>query len=138
MFANINPNGQPRVWRVGEPFETVAGHFLPRLKPYSRLQSRLLRLLRVTKSLRSEYDHLMLQLHDAMKSDPGYQRDARQQTVPFAPGAVWICFSDQTSHAVMSGQYMLEQTFHLPADAQYDTASSPLAILTRLTGRTLI
>jgi hypothetical protein len=38
----------------------------------------------------------------------------------------------------MSGQYMLEQTFHLPADAQYDTASSPLAILTRLTGRTLI
>ena len=38
----------------------------------------------------------------------------------------------------MSGQYMLEQTFHLPAGAQYDPASSPLAILTRLTGRPLI
>ena len=63
---------------------------------------------------------------------------AQQQTMAFAPGATWVCFSDQTSHAVMSGQYMLEQTFHLPADAQYDTASSPLAILTRLTGRTLI
>jgi hypothetical protein len=138
VFTNINPDGQPRVWRVGEPFETVAAHFLPRLKPYSRTQARLLRLLRVTKSLRSEYDHLMLQLHDAMKSDPDYQRNAQQLTMPFAPGAVWVCFSDQTSHAVMSGQYMLEQTFHLPADAQYDTASSPLAILTRLTNRSLI
>lgn len=138
VFTNINPDGQPRVWRVGEPFETVAAHFLPRLKPYSRTQARLLRLLHVTKSLRSEYDHLMLQLHDAMKSDLDYQRDAQQLTMPFAPGAVWVCFSDQTSHAVMSGQYMLEQTFHLPADAQYDTASSPLAILTRLTNRSLI
>jgi hypothetical protein len=138
VFTNINPDGQPRVWRVGEPFETVAAHFLPRLKPYSRTQARLLRLLRVTKSLRSEYDHLMLQLHDAMKSDLDYQRNAQQLTMPFAPGAVWVCFSDQTSHAVMSGQYMLEQTFHLPADAQYDTASSPLAILTRLTNRSLI
>lgn len=138
VFTNINPDGQPRVWRVGEPFETVAAHFLPRLKPFSRTQARLLRLLRVTKSLRSEYDHLMLQLHDAMKSDLDYQRDAQQLTMPFAPGAVWVCFSDQTSHAVMSGQYMLEQTFHLPADAQYDTASSPLAILTRLTNRSLI
>lgn len=138
VFTNVNPEGQPRVWRVGEPFEDVTRHFLPRMKPYSPLQARLLRVLHVTKSLRSEYDHLMLQLHDAMKSDLNYQRDARQVTMPFAPGAVWVCFSDQTSHAVMSGQYMLEQTFHLPADAQYDPASSPLAILTRLTGRTLI
>ncbi|HEX8883416.1 MAG TPA: Kdo hydroxylase family protein [Noviherbaspirillum sp.] len=138
VFTNVNPNGQPRVWRVGEPFEDVARHFLPRMKKYSPVQARLLRALHVTKSLRSEYDHLMLQLHDAMKSDLDYQRDARQVTMPFAPGAVWVCFSDQTSHAVMSGQYMLEQTFHLPADAQYDPAASPLAILTRLTGRTLI
>ena len=138
VFTNVNPEGQPRVWRVGEPFEDVARHFLPRMKAYSPLQARLLAALHVTKSLRSEYDHLMLQLHDAMKSDLDYQRDARQVTMPFAPGAVWVCFSDQTSHAVMSGQYMLEQTFHLPADAQYDPASSPLAILTRLTGRPLI
>jgi hypothetical protein len=138
VFANINPEGQPRVWRVGEPFEVVARHFLPRLKKYSRMEARLLAALHVTKSLRSEYDHLMLQLHDAMKSDLDYQQDAHQVTMPFAPGAAWVCFSDQTSHAVMSGQYMLEQTFHLPADAQYDPASSPLAILTRLTGRTLI
>lgn len=138
VFTNANPEGAPRVWRVGEPFEAVARRFLPRAKPYSRLQARLLRALRVTKSLRSEYDHLMLQLHDGMKSDLEYQKNSEQQTVPFPAGSVWVCFSDQTSHAVMSGQYMLEQTLHLPAARQYNPESSPLAILSRLTGRKLV
>jgi hypothetical protein len=138
VFTNVNPEGQPRVWRVGEPFEDVARRFLPRAKPYSRWQAKALAALHVTKSLRSEYDHLMLQLHDGMKGDLEYQQSAPQITMPFPPGSVWVCFSDQTSHAVMSGQYMMEQTFHLPVDKQYDTQSSPLAILSRLTGRKLI
>ncbi len=138
VFTNLNPDGAPRVWRVGEPFEAVAKRFLPRAKPYSRLQARLLRALRVTKSLRSEYDHLMLQLHDAMKSDLDYQAHSEQETVPFPPGSVWVCFSDQTSHAVMSGQFMAEQTLHLPAASQYNPEASPLAILSRLTGRSLV
>jgi hypothetical protein len=138
VFTNVNPSGEPRVWRIGEPFETVAKRFLPRAKPYSAWQAKVINALHITKSLRSEYDHLMLQLHDGMKSDPDYQRDAPQITMPFPAGCVWICFSDQASHAVMSGQYMMEQTFHLPVAQQYDPEASPLAILTRLTGRTLI
>jgi len=138
VFTNVNPEGAARVWRVGEPFEVVARHFLPRMKRYSRWQAQLLNTLHVTKSLRSEYDHMMLQLHDAMKSDLDYQQDAQQVTMPFPPGSTWVCFSDQTSHAVMAGQYMLEQTFHLPAAQQYDPDASPLAILSRLTGRPLI
>ena len=138
VFTNANPHGKPRVWRVGEPFEDVAGRFLPRAKPYSRWQAKVLHKLRVTKSLRSEYDHLMLQLHDGMKSDLDYQKNAPQQTMPFPPGSVWVCFSDQTSHAVESGQYMLEQTLHLPASRQYNPDASPLAILRRLTGRPLV
>ncbi|MDB5732896.1 MAG: hypothetical protein JWQ03_2791, partial [Variovorax sp.] len=138
VFTNVNPEGAPRVWRVGEPFEDIARRFLPRAKPYARWQARCLRALRVTKSFRSDYDHLMLQLHDGMKSDLDYQRNSPQQSVPFAAGSVWVCFSDQTSHAVMSGQYMLEQTLHLPPEKQYDPSASPLAILGRLTGRTLV
>lgn len=138
VFANVNPNGEPRVWRIGEPFESVAKRFLPRAKSYSAWQAKVLNALHITKSLRSEYDHLMLQLHDGMKSDLDYQRDAQQITMPFPAGCVWICFSDQASHAVMSGQYMMEQTFHLPVARQYNPKASPLAILTRLTGRTLI
>ena len=138
VFTNVNPDGVPRVWRVGEPFETVAKQFLARARPYSRWQAHVLKTLHVTKSLRSEYDHLMLQLHDGMKADLDYQRTARQVTMPFPAGSVWVCFSDQTSHAVMSGQYMLEQTLHLPVARQYDPDASPLAILTRLMGRKLI
>ena len=138
VFSNINPEGAPRVWRVGEPFEAVAERFLPRAKPYVAWQARLLKALRITKSYRSEYDHLMLQLHDGMKGDQDYQETAEQVTMPFPAGSVWVCFSDQVPHAVMSGQYMLEQTLHIPADKQYDAQSSPLAILTRMMGRPLV
>jgi hypothetical protein len=138
VFTNVNPQGLPRVWRVGEPFETVARRFLPRAKPYVRWQAGVLKALHITKSFRSEYDHLMLQLHDGMKGDLQYQQDAQQVTMPFAAGSVWVCFSDQASHAVMSGQYMLEQTLHLPPDKQYDPQASPLAILTRLVGHELV
>ncbi len=138
VFTNINSEGEARVWRVGEPFEDVAKRFLPRAKPYSRWQAKALEALRVTKSLRSEYDHLMLQIHDGMKSDLDYQKNAPQVTMPFPPGSVWVCFSDQTSHAAMSGQYMMEQTLHLPVARQYNPDASPLFTLTRLTGRKLV
>lgn len=80
----------------------------------------------------------MLQLHDGMKSDLDYQKTAGQATVPFPAGSVWVCFSDQASHAVMSGQYMLEQTLFLAPEHLYDPQASPLAILSRLTGRPLV
>jgi hypothetical protein len=138
VFANVNLEGVPRVWRVGEPFETVAQRFLPRVKPYSAWQAKALNALKVTKSLRSEYDHLMLQLHDAMKSDMDYQQNAPQVTMPFPAGSTWVVFSDQASHAAMSGQYMMELTAQLPPSEQYDPQASPLAILSRLMGRALV
>ncbi|WP_019141714.1 Kdo hydroxylase family protein [Noviherbaspirillum massiliense] len=138
VFTNINPNGIPRVWRVGEPFEEVARRFLPRTEPYSRWHAYWLRAQFKTKKVRSEYDHLMLQLHDCMKADPEYQKTAKQVTIPFASGSTWVCFSDQASHAAMSGQFMMEQTLHISVDDQYDPQSSPLAILTRLKGHKLV
>lgn len=134
VFINVNLNDVPRVWRVGEPFEIIAQRYLADIQPYSRWRAQVIHTLGITKSLRSEYDHLMLKLHDAMKSDGEYQKNSPQVSVPFPPGSVWVCFSDQASHAVMSGQYMMEQTFHLPVAEQYQPACSPLAILRRLTG----
>jgi hypothetical protein len=138
VFSNVNPDGVPRVWRVGQPFDQVAGHFLAQLKPYSRWRAKGLHMLGVTKSFRSEYDHLMLQLHDAMKSDLEYQKNAPQVEIGFAPGSTWVCFTDQASHAAMSGQYVLELTAQLPPAEQYDPDASPLAILSRMTGRVLV
>ena len=138
VFTNVNQDGEPRVWRVGEPFEDVARRFLPKAKPYSAWQAKVLNALHVTKSLRSEYDHLMLQLHDGMKSDLDYQKNAPQVTFDFPPGCAWVCFSDQTSHAVMAGQYMMEHTLQLSPMHQYDRDASPLAILTRMKGHALV
>lgn len=138
VFTNLNPHGVPRVWRLGDDFETVARQFLPKAKPYRLWQAKALNALHVTKSLRSEYDHLMLQLHDLMKFDERYQKDGTQMKMPFPPGCVWVCFSDQATHAVMSGQFMMEQTLYLPPGREVNPQSSPLAILTRLTGRPLV
>ena len=136
VFSNINPNAD-RVWRVGEPFEAMAKTLLPRVKRPVPGAAVALAALRVTKGVRSEYDHLMLGLHDQAKADLDYQRQCAQQIVRFAPGTTWVCFSDQVMHAAVSGQYMLEQTIHLPLAALYDRDRSPLAILRRMTGRAL-
>jgi len=138
VFTNVNPAGVPRVWRVGEPFEDVARRFMPRIGRQLPGSAWLLNALHITKSPRSAYDHLMLGLHDAMKADETYQRDCPQQSMAFPPGSAWVCYSDQTSHAVMSGQFMLEQTLFLPARAMVRPECAPLGILERLAGRDLV
>jgi hypothetical protein len=138
VFCNVNPNGEDRVWRVGETFEAMARRLLPRVRSMYVGESAALAALHVTKGPRSEYDHLMLGLHDRAKADLDYQRDAVQREVRFAPGTTWICYSDQVMHAASSGQFMLEQTTHLPMSALYEPERSPLAVLERITGRELV
>lgn len=138
IFTNINPAAENRSWRVGETFPALAERFLPRLKSYSPLMSRLQHALRITKSHRSHYDHLMLQLHDAMKADAEYQKNGPQIAIEFPPGSSWICFSDGTPHAAMGGQFMLEQTFLLPVNAMQEPQHAPLNVLESLLHKSLI
>ncbi len=137
VFCNVNPHGADRVWRVGESFEAMARRLLPRVRARVPGEAALLAALHVTKGVRSRYDHLMLGLHDRAKADLDYQRTCAQREVRFAPGTTWICYSDQVMHAAMSGQYMLEQTTHLPLAALYEPTRAPLAVLERLTGHAL-
>jgi hypothetical protein len=137
VFCNVNPN-EDRVWRVGEDFEAMATRFLPRIRPQRAGEGALLSALFVTKGTRTAYDHLMLGLHDGAKADLDYQRGCEQREVRFAPGTTWICFSDQVMHAASGGQFMLEQTTHLPLAALYEPQRAPLAVLERLTGRSLV
>ena len=137
VFSNVSL-GEDRVWRVGESFEAMARTFLPRIRPPLPGSQTMLAMLRVTKGARSEYDHLMLELHDRAKADLEYQKSCAQQVVRFSPGTTWLCFSDQVMHAAVSGQHMLEQTIHVPVAALYEPESSPLATLERLCGRALV
>jgi 3-deoxy-D-manno-oct-2-ulosonic acid (Kdo) hydroxylase len=138
VFSNVNPNGRPRVWRIGGEFEDVAQRFSGRYRMPLPGSATLLRMFRVTKSKRSRYDVLMLQLHDLMKSDAEYQQGAVQTRVEFPAGSTWVAFTDQVSHAAMAGQYQFEQTFLVPVDAMLDEQRSPLRILERITGRSLV
>ncbi len=97
----------------------------------------MLALLRVTKTPRSPYDALMLQLHDRMKGDEEFQKASPQSRVDLPAGSTWMAFTDQVSHAAMAGQYQLEQTFLLPIDAMVDERRSPLRVFERLKGRRL-
>ena len=140
VFTNVHPGAgekSARVWKVGDLFEDTAKEFAPRIKPPLPGSAALLRALRITKSRRSRYDHLMLGMHDAMKLDHNYQARNSHLVFSFPPGSTWICFSDQTAHAALSGQFMMEQTLHLPLEKQYFPERAPLKILERLCGQAL-
>lgn len=131
FFTNVNPNGKPRVWRLGEPFEDVVkkmsskvNHPMPGVAPF-------LKFFGITKDYRTPYDHYMLQIHDGMKGDTEYQKTAPQKEVLFPAGSSWIVFSDQVSHAAMSGQHLFEQTFYLPVQAMVNPETTPLKVLER-------
>lgn len=138
VFANVNPNGQDRVWRIGDRFESVVDYFKPLLKRPPFFYKHLLKQLKLTEGLCSDYDALMLQIHNAMKSNMHYQKTVKQETIRLAPGSLWIVFTDKVSHAAMSGQYCLEQTFTLPVESMKDPSKSPLHILQKAFGRNLV
>jgi hypothetical protein len=137
VFANVNPDGRPRAWRLGEDFEGLASRFAPKLRLPIPGAGLLMQALHVTKTRRSPYDALMLQLHDRMKEDASYQASAPQRPFDFPAGSAWMAFTDSVSHAAMSGQHQLEQTFLVPIDAMLDARRSPLRILERLKARAL-
>src|SRR5258706_8814673 len=137
VFSNVNPEGCPRAWRLGDDFEAVAQRFAPQLRVPPPGIGQLLALVRVTKTRRSAYDALMLQLHDCMKGDEAFQKESPQSRVDLPAGSTWLAFTDQVSHAATSGQYQLEQTFLLPVDAMGEPERSPLRVLERLKQRQL-
>ena len=137
VFSNVDPAGTKRVWRVGGRFEDFAA---PRVRDVRGLmpgEATLLATLGITGGRRSLYDHLMLALHDRMKSDAAYQRDGVAAEIAFPPGTSWMVFTDQVPHAAIAGKNALEQTFHLPVSAQLYPERAPLRVLERLRGERL-
>ena len=126
VFCNINPYDEPRVWHLGDPVSDVLATFSPRIPPFSALRAKLLKLIKATKTLRSPYDHYMLHLHDTMKLDDRYQQELRPHRIEFPAQSTWIVFTDHVSHAALSGQFLLEQTFYLPVSAMENPELSPL------------
>lgn len=138
VFTNVNLEGKPRVWRLGEPFQDVLQKMSSKFSKPIPASAFFLKLFNITKDYRSLYDHYMLQMHDGMKGDMTYQKNAPQEEVHFNPGCTWITFTDQVSHAAMKGQHVLEQTFHLPVYGLLDEQTSPLRTMERFFKKSLV
>ena len=138
VFSNINLAGEPRVWEIGEPFDTMAARFCKQVAAPLPGSAWLLEKLRATKGRRSAYDHIMLGLHDRAKLDIQYQKIAPRTRLELQANTTWIVFTDLVMHAVVSGQYMLEQTFYLPPAAMQEDAMAPLRRLEKIYQRALL
>jgi hypothetical protein len=143
-FVNINPSAG-RVWRVGEPFHA----FLPPIvraqqlnPPYRGAVGRALARLGSGLGLpmpdRSRYDEFMLYLHDWLKENDDFQKNSPRRELVFAPGSFWMVYTDGVPHAVMSGQFALEQTFIVPAEALVSPEVAPVRVLEAATGTEMI
>lgn len=138
VFRNVNPDGESRHWRVGEPMIAYAERFLPKTHGMAPGQAILMETLGLTAGRRTAYDSLMLQLHDLSKEDDAYQASAPCAHFSFPPGATWMVFTDCVVHAATGGRYAFEQTFYVPVSTMVDPPASPLKTLEGLTGRSLI
>lgn len=126
VFCNVNPYGSPRVWHVGEPFGDLMQKFKNEIPEYSNFKANVLNLLKVTKKKRTAYDHYMLNLHDRMKLNDSYQTNLDKKLIEFPANSTWIVYTDKVSHAALSGQFLLEQTFYLPAEYMQNPNLAPI------------
>ena len=147
-FTNINPT-ESRVWQTTEPFAELArkhaysaglAHFADGNGP-GGLQTVLQnfgRALGFKAPTQSPYDKFMLRCHNYLKENNAFQEHCGKIRLEFPPGSTWICFTDAVPHAVIYGQYAVEQTLIVPLQALLCPEKSPLRTLENLVGRPLI
>lgn len=141
VFTNVNPSA-PRIWLCGGTFDELATRFAApsglleraRRETLTRRVRRLGRALGLPLAVRPPYDDFMLGFHHFLKANTAYQESEPKTRVEFPPGATWIVFTDMVSHAVLSGQYALEQTFVVARSSMLTPEKAPIAILERLAG----
>jgi hypothetical protein len=142
IFTNIHPD-RPRVWITTDHFEALAGQFADRiglhrkrsaLDAWKNLTVRAAERLGLPVVDRPLYDRFMLKFHHAMKEDSAFQSTCRKDRWEFPAGSTWIVFTDSASHACLSGQYALEQTFIVRRTSLACPEKAPIAVLEKLAG----
>ncbi len=134
VFTNVNPNNKSRVWRLGVKFAEVVEQFYENIRTKFLFESEVLHILGITKDKRTLYDHAMLELHNKMKMDFFWQSNSPQDIYRFPSGTTWIVYTDIVSHAVVEGQYVLEQTFYPALNCMSFPELAPQAILAKKYG----
>jgi hypothetical protein len=143
LFVNINPAAS-RVWNVGQPFHALVPGIIqterigpPWRSDTARIIARLLAWLGLPVRDRSRYDEFMLFLHDWMKENADFQKNSPKREITFPPESCWMVYTDGVPHAVLSGQFALEQTFIVPVSALVSPQAAPIKVLESVTGRAM-
>jgi hypothetical protein len=144
FFTNLHPERE-REWISGGTFERLASRYaessglLREALAFRRapLSTRLLHALGVRRAVPSAYDVFMTKFHDYLKSSSEVQGSPERERIRFPPGSSWIVMTDAVSHAVLSGQFALEQTVIVERRALAAPETAPAAILERLAGTPL-
>ena len=145
-FTNINPS-RSRNWLTTDRFPKLAEKFAKDagLDEIARSGdakgswvNRLRRAVGLKVINRSAYDKFMLRFHDYLKENSDFQQNCEKIHIAFPPMATWMCYTDSVPHAVLSGQYALEQTFIIPVKAMVLPEKAPIRVLERMAGRALV
>jgi len=146
VFTNLNPT-KPRVWNTTERFEVLAKKYAADagLRDMAGDGSFVRRALQTWGGKlgmrgmgRTPYDMFMLRFHDYLKEKSEFQANTPKVRIEFPPLATWIVFTDCVAHAVMSGQYAIEQTLLIPPKALVAQSEAPYRILESLAGKPLV
>jgi len=146
VFTNLNTT-RPRVWNTAENFEVLAQKFakkagLQQIAEDDSFVKRTVQNLGAKLGLSAEgrtpYDMFMLRFHDYLKENTAFQTNGPKTEMAFPPASTWMVFTDCVAHAVMSGQYAIEQTFLIPPQALVAREVAPYRILEGIAGRSLV
>lgn len=138
FFSNIHPR-RSRDWIVSDPFASTVRQFVPRLiaprlgSPFSRMGKGAARAIGLGSAIpslkRSPYDDFMMRFHNFLKENPAWQAQCPKYSFQFPAGSSWMVYTDTVPHAVLAGQYALEQTFLVLPEAMVRPEVSPLRVL---------
>ena len=138
FFNNIHP-ARTRDWVVSDPFATTVRQFAPaQIAPHpdsaisraGKAAARAMGLGAAIPSLkRTPYDDFMMRFHNFLKENPRWQAECPKYAFEFPAGSSWMVYTDTVPHAVMAGQYALEQTFLVRPEAMVRPEVSPLRVL---------
>jgi hypothetical protein len=148
FFNNINAT-RTRDWVVSDPFRATAAKYAPREIALPKAESgagRAFKSLARTAGIgaavpslkRSPYDDFMMRFHNFLKENDSFQSTCAKYDYRFPAGSSWMVYTDMVPHAVLAGQYALEQTLLVEHAAMVAPEHSPLTVLEEMSGARLV
>lgn len=139
FFTNIHPS-MKRVWKTGPAFPELARRYAESsglLQQYRRQRNgrgwrEALAGMGLPVKVHPAYDQFMHGFHNWLKANSEFQNDPSHPITEMEPLTSWMAITDTASHAVLSGQYALEQTILIHPESLLLPEQAPNRVLEAL------